>query len=739
MKAARWHQLVAALLLAGSAVLLTTHLAADTPGHLDGSAGLVFDPPSKCHNARNWALFGSWIEDEWTPIIHSPLYTILQGAILRVLGVGLAQLRLLGVVATLLSLMLLYRLARQNLSAAGALAVLAVAASSRTLMVYGRSGLLEPLATLFGLLSLWLLSTACPPRGPRPLRLFAAGCAVTLAFLAKATAWPYVLAILITPLIAWRGQRRALGWVLAGALPVVVWYAAWFMPTFAEHFQREASYWSERAQTAGPWLRWIRQPLFLLADDLRPVLVAALMGLPLCFVLPRDEQQRRRWLVPLACSVVFLAGSQFVAFVNYRPLRYYLPYLWPALIPAALLVEHLIQYAREKKAPALSMGLALACLPTAALALHFGVLNFLPRTFPLLNLPAGLRLLAALGLTSLLLTATAWLSRRAWANRALRIAAGGLALALIGFTAQASGQGLREMVRWLREPTFAMQTFSQRLGRDYRNAVFAGTSPLFSVIENGHRALKVTSYQLNHRAMRDGAATHLLIPQGMGQDRVFRELFPALMEQAVPLARPVISGFTHALYAVSLQPLERIGLDTVRNPDRFSPQELIQAVRPAGELLPAAQKAIRHILRPGEQATVATDWLMDEGQLRRLPGLRPKQKMPAAYDPDARDLRSLRLATGTELAYSWTNAAITVVLNVKPEAAGAMSIQIGEHTRELDLQPSAEAGFVPLLITLPPATTSLTVRFTAPTRLDYAVALADEELSSVVLSGEAPR
>ncbi len=554
-----WEYVVIALVLALQAGHLFRHPAADLPARLDGSAGLVFDGPSKCHNARNHALWGEWIIDEWTPVVHSPLHTLLQRGVYAVAGHGLAQIRILDGFATLLAGWFFWRLARHALVPAMALLATATWAGAYPFFIYGRSGLLEPLVIACGLGALLALTAGAAVRGvsARRARAFAAlaGFCAGLSLLAKLTAWPYLVALLLAPL--WTGPSgvRLIPWFLLGLLPVALVYGGWFIPALAWAVERESSFWAERAAHTAWWSRWLRQPLFVLAADLRWVLIAALPAL--APALRREAGPRAGARIPVvALALVFLLGTQFFAFVSYRPLRYYLPYLPGAVLLAFWGVSFFARSffadgdgAAASRPRRSGVASSLAAVFALACALHFGLDSWIwPEAWRAWRPGPAPRFLLHFALAAGL-----WVGARAAGHRMnIRAAwrpalAAGLALLLAGAHLLGNVPRIRG---YLAKPSFTMRDFSRELGARHGDMTIGGPSPLFAVMENRHRAVKITAYNLNHEWMRNGRLTHLLIPKQMGHERTFKRLFPDQMERAVLIDRPVINGYRHELYAL---------------------------------------------------------------------------------------------------------------------------------------------------------------------------------------------
>jgi hypothetical protein len=75
--------------------------AADPPWR--STVGVVWhDEGAWTHNARNKALYGAWVQDEWNPVYIAPVFTALEYGSFAAFGVGLRQARLVSEAAGVL-------------------------------------------------------------------------------------------------------------------------------------------------------------------------------------------------------------------------------------------------------------------------------------------------------------------------------------------------------------------------------------------------------------------------------------------------------------------------------------------------------------------------------------------------------------------------------------------------------------------------------------------------------------
>ena len=589
------------LLLIGS-VMLAWQLRADGPADISRSAGAYFDPPSKCHNARNLALHGEWSTDEWNPYIHSPLYTAIQAVVFRIAGVGLAQMRLASVLVSILALLLIYLLARGEHGPPWGLLALGLAAGSYAFLMFGRSALLEPFAMFF-----MLASTGCIRQGygqadrdpdgrvSADLWMAAAGLLAGLAFLSKATAGVFAAAALLTFLLFPPRRRAPVAFfVLLLAVPIVFYFGV-FMRANLGQFQREGGYWMSRA--GGTVLDvWIRQPLFLALQHTVLPMIAACLALGWFRNRAAAHESRARHISTVLMVFTLVLWSQFLACVDYRPSRYYVPLLGPAFLLATSLAAYahrwLIHPSEVRERSLINPFLRFVAL---SFVLKFAVINpivvSMPRQSRLTHMQRmGLACLAALVLVLLLhflqpRIAVA-VSRIRMTTRKRAFAA--LLLLLLAFYFR---QNMPPYLRWARRPPRVMFLFGRRLDAAYRKATIAGISPLFAVMENRHAARKVTHYHLNWPSFFRDEITHLVLPSQLkAHEKFFEKTFSHRVASRTRVESVEISGRPHVLYALALRPLEirttaRPGHVAVQlsNPDSHTPQTACFAVLPSDE------------------------------------------------------------------------------------------------------------------------------------------------------------
>lgn len=203
------------IILAVAAGLRSIYPLADPPAHT--SVGVVWhDEGAWVHNARNRALFGAWIQDEWNPLFITPVLTGLEYVSFRVFGVGLWQARLVSDVLGVLSVVAIAAgVARIANPVAGLIAGLLLA-TNYVYVMYDRAAVMEATMVAFLVIAWWgyVRVSDAPAWG------ILAALAALLAYFSKATAVFFVAALALDALITLMRRERAYArgaiWTLGG-------------------------------------------------------------------------------------------------------------------------------------------------------------------------------------------------------------------------------------------------------------------------------------------------------------------------------------------------------------------------------------------------------------------------------------------------------------------------------------------------------------------------------------------
>ncbi|MBN2466024.1 glycosyltransferase family 39 protein [candidate division WOR-3 bacterium] len=233
------------LFMVGALALRAADLRADPPPDLSWSTGPYTDEALVTYSARNLVLYGHWQTDDFLPLVVYPLVNYAMVLVFKVLDFGFIQLKLLSLVAGVLSVLVIYLLVKEDSGHLAGLLAGLLLATSFSLTMYSRLGLVETVQILF------LLATGLfYVRGlRRPLEMGLAGFLGASSFLlVKASAAfvaPALIGAGVWELVLARRNRasfqtmlRAIKWGVIGVgIAACVWFVAVYLPYRTNYFQ----------------------------------------------------------------------------------------------------------------------------------------------------------------------------------------------------------------------------------------------------------------------------------------------------------------------------------------------------------------------------------------------------------------------------------------------------------------------------------------------------------------------
>jgi 4-amino-4-deoxy-L-arabinose transferase-like glycosyltransferase len=340
-----------------------------------------------CHNARNKALFDTWMTDDWNPVLYNAVLTGIYYGGFKVFGVSVVTMKAVNILFGLLGIAFLYLALRRYLPESYGLAFAFLFGLDYYWTMYNRIGLLENFSTLFFIISYYFVTRV----RERPGNMVLVGVCVAMAALSKYLFLYFILTSFIAVFYSsWRDKDWArLLRFLAGVLGLIaVWFLAVFLP-LAASFRKIGSGWMDLS-----WPETIGQLFF---NIYRNNMHRYMSLIPLLFIvglLFAAMVMARLWKKnpppDLREMFIFLwlAGTFFqMAILNYQPLRYYLNIV-PALFFAVSLALERRDWMRAHALPVALIALALAPLfyrfwvglvkyPSALFAFNITVVRFL--------------------------------------------------------------------------------------------------------------------------------------------------------------------------------------------------------------------------------------------------------------------------------------------------------------------------------------------------------------------------
>jgi len=346
------------------AILRLQHVKADPPlllVHLSRSAGIYFDEAMYCHNARNKILFGTWMLDDWNPVLYNAILTGIYYVGFKLFGIHIVTVKVTNILFGLLGVLFLYAAVRRFISESCALGLALLFCLDFYWTMYNRIGLLENFSTLFFILSFYFLAKSAK----RPWFMGLVGVTVAMAVLSKYLFFYFFFTSLLAVLYhSWRQKRwRPAIDFLAGFFSVLlVWFFSIYLP-LSSSFRKIGSGWMELS-----WPENIGKIFFNLYRNNLPRYMSLI---PFFFIaglifsaMVLVKLWRKNPPPDILEMFVFLwmVGTFFqMAILNYQPLRYYLV-LVPALFFALSLDIKNRDWLQQEAKRAISVFIPLSAL-----------------------------------------------------------------------------------------------------------------------------------------------------------------------------------------------------------------------------------------------------------------------------------------------------------------------------------------------------------------------------------------
>jgi 4-amino-4-deoxy-L-arabinose transferase-like glycosyltransferase len=304
-------------------------LGADPPADFSWSGGYFADEGFWSHNARNVVLFGNPVQDDWDARAVSPVFARLQELSFRLFEPGFLQVRLVGLLSSLIIAFTAFALFRTQFDPQAAFLYAILASLNYPMMVLGRQGILDPFAASLCLAALFLALRNTT------LSLFFSG---VLFVTACATKYLMVYAVVPFAYVVWTSKRY---WSFGAGLitTALIWVIFNYLP-HRELLGAYSSYYaSQQSWNLLDILKNIvTQPFYLYFAKTPAILCLA--NLCIWFFLSSainfaPTKFREITRLEKMCFVWLIAGILFFALWRYRPFRYYTSLIPPMAAMAA--------------------------------------------------------------------------------------------------------------------------------------------------------------------------------------------------------------------------------------------------------------------------------------------------------------------------------------------------------------------------------------------------------------------
>jgi 4-amino-4-deoxy-L-arabinose transferase-like glycosyltransferase len=328
-------------------------LTSDPPVWLSWSSGIYSDEGIYASDARSLALTGHWAPGDFHSAVICPLHTVLLLGLFHLFGVSLWSARLLGVIASAVTIVLFYFALRRSADERVAALATVFLAFSPVFLFYNRMALLETPTVCLLVLAYFL-------RGVLDNQ-FACGLALALAVAYKP------LALLAAPAFfadIVSGKQAAL-WRLAGLLAGLLLYAAAWQGTHAAFLGQVNHYYLVHQylphSLSGLLHNMVRGVWSGSSDGFLPYMLhhepVLLLLTAAGWALHRGALSEQTLLFRLWLAVPALA----FLLISYAPSRYFV-LVWPALCALAALAA--------VQAPTSILPLAVVLFAAASLAAY---------------------------------------------------------------------------------------------------------------------------------------------------------------------------------------------------------------------------------------------------------------------------------------------------------------------------------------------------------------------------------
>lgn len=569
-----------ALLFIGLIALRVIHISADPPIHLSWSGGLFFDEGALAHNARNKVLFGAWKFDEWNDFYYSPLLTYVKWLVFRVFGVGIAQLRIVPIMFSGLTLWTLYVTLKLSFPLSTTVLSLILLGVNYLYVMYSRIGLTETPLLFFMMFTcyFWQVGLQASRTSHKHWLMFGAGVSCFSVYIFKALAVyflpvPLVALLLLILFSKQKHRQKELlflsGTFLAGMLMTAgIWYVLFYAPNYHEIHQageyvKMLSFPTSLSQF---WENILRNPLVMIFQRTPVVFVMSWLYLIYLFSLLWTDRATIQPL-DLFMALWFLAHVTFFFGYAYRPTRYYLPIIPPMVVLAARGIMSLWRI-REIRFPGIQhlagwlwgvswvLGTVLWVYVLAPALYSYGFLPFvtIPRTGFWPNLVVGILLsgVVTIGLFwgylghrgTLLTVPPLWLFK-------------GAALGLVSVACIINAE---QYYQWAMSPRYVVKKVSRELGALLpEGSLIAGLATPMLSMENTLRPLYVWDNFVNYRQpFQKYPVTHLFLAEFNDELGYYYRSFPEVMKRATLVKTYWIKGSPFHLFSLLEPSIEAI-------------------------------------------------------------------------------------------------------------------------------------------------------------------------------------
>ena len=477
-------------------VVRSVHLTADPPSRLSWSGGLYGDEPAYAHNARNKAVFGTWVLDEWNPYLYNPILTFFDYISFKIFGTGFFALRIVALFWGILTLFFVYDTLRRGFEKQPWMPFfgLLMLELNYPFLMYTRLSLSDTMLTNWMLLTLFLWSVG----QKNGMARFFTGLSAVAVLSCKPTAIYFAMVVGFTYLFIYlkeesedKSLRQAVKYLapfLTGfGLGMAVWFFIYYLP-FHREIARYSHQWSKLSmpRSVGDFLDRVlgtHAPMIFKHYAWFPfVLLAGWFYFPIS-IYRMIKNWRTVNSFELFALLWFGIGYFSLSGFRYRPARYFVSLIPPLVFLALCGLSWLTRLKKQGGFLRSNKVFAVAYLG------WIGLTAYLTRKylhFSRTDLFLAVGIIPGLFIAGLLLNGK---QRR-------RFIPYGIAF---GIFILSLGHNIIYDAKWALKPVYQEVTISRKVGTLVKGQIIAGLWAPMACMENNNRALCIAPGWFNDK------------------------------------------------------------------------------------------------------------------------------------------------------------------------------------------------------------------------------------------------
>lgn len=559
--------LLGVILLLG-AYLRLSHLTADPPLDLSYSLSPYTDEGAIAINARNKVLFGEWKMDDFFRMGISPLLSVVYFLIFKLFGSGFVQIRILPVLLSLGTILLVFHWLKREGKAKAAIFSSFFLAIGYIFVMHNRLALEETSLLFFLFLSLFFLQLG----RDRRFYFVLCGFSFTLAFLFIKISGLFFFPVLILEIIRWAWIEKdgktfiqsILYFVIGLMAGGIIWFLLVFLLYKAEVIGYiQAGALKSPAGQAENLSAFLRSLITLgIGDKLLPR-IFFIFTLSFIYILHWLRSLKEKIKTKVSSEFISISwliiGMLFLSYPNYHPIRYQLILVPPMCILAGFFVEKIMEAQKIR----ISKG-----LNPLILVLQFGVLvvfiydlYYSLALYILIHYQSFYGLVASFtsdpnnwfrGVLTLLQNYSALLNR----SLLLALLVTGIIIGIYFIRRFRQGlhfpngvkyvvitiilflilfSNLKQYSNWSADLSYDLSDISKDLGYLPKESIIAGPWAATLSLETKHRAIMMQDFANKEKVIERFKPTHLIIFKDGWEDKYFKQTYPELMSKAILL------------------------------------------------------------------------------------------------------------------------------------------------------------------------------------------------------------